>query len=388
MWQGRPLWAEIDLDAIAHNIRELKRHIGERPELLAVVKANSYGLGAVAVSPVAVEAGATRLGVACVDEGIQLRQAGIQTPILILGYTPAWEADAIVAHGLTPTVTTLDLARALARFSEARGVVTPVHVKVDTGMGRFGLLPADVAPFAESVRAMQSLRLEGIYTHFASADEADKAFTMRQANLFLATAEALPDVRLRHMANSATVLDLPDLALDMARPGVSLYGCYPSRHVTRKVSLRPALSLKSRVARLTRLAPGDTVSYGRTWSAGRESIIALVSCGYADGLPRLLSNRGHVLIGGHRVPIVGRICMDLLMADVTDMSGVQLDQEVVIIGRQGDAEIPVEEVAEQADTVSYEIICRISARVPRVYVRDGRVVRVSTLNGQWEPALE
>ena len=385
MWRGRPLWAEIDLDALAHNVRELRRRMGPGPELLAVVKANAYGHGAVPVAEAALEAGASRLGVAFADEGIQLRQAGIQCPILILGYSLPWEAANIVSHSLTPTVTTKQLALALSRLSVDRGAVTPVHVKVDTGLNRFGLAPGEVEGFVEFLRSLPGLQVEGLYTHFAVADEEDKAFTFEQFQRFQAVTVPLPTIPLRHVANSAIILDLPHLALDMVRAGISIYGLYPSREVSRLCCLQPVLSLKSLVARLHWLQPGDTVSYGRTWRAERPIRIALVPCGYADGYQRNFFGKASVLIRGQRAPVLGRIAMDQFMVDVTHVPDVALNDEVVIIGRQGDDVISVEELADLAGTINYEIVTGLSARVPRVYLKGGRVVKVQTLLGSVSP---
>ncbi|MFH1487222.1 MAG: alanine racemase [Chloroflexota bacterium] len=379
MWQGRPLWAEIDLDAIALNTRELRRRAGERAALLAVVKANAYGHGAVAVARTVAEAGARHLGVACSDEGIQLRRAGIDLPILVMGYVALSEAEKIVAHDLSPTLNTRQLALAVAGLSAQRGVTTTVHLKMDTGMNRFGLLPQEVTAFAEFVRTLPGLKVGGIYTHFAVADEADKTFTRQQFNTFIDTAARLPWILCRHVANSATILDTPEMCLEMVRPGIALYGVYPSGQVTRSVELRPALSLKSRVARLHDLAPGESVSYGRTWTADRPSRVALIPSGYADGIRRCLSNKGLVLIRGQRAPIRGRICMDQFVVDVSHIPDVQPNDEVVLIGRQGEEEIMAEEVAALAETISYEIFCGISARVPRVYMRDGVISKAETL---------
>ena len=377
---GRPLWAEVDLDAIAHNVRQVQRRIGPRSQVMGVVKANAYGHGAVAVARAKLEAGATHLGVACVDEGVQLRKASLKAPIVVLGYLPPWEAAQAVRYSLTPTVTTQETALALARAAQEADTHVPVHVKVDTGMARFGLPPLEVEEFVAFLQTLSGLSLEGLYTHFATADEADKTYTRQQYRAFLGVAERLPQALVRHVANSATVADLSsDMSLDMVRPGIALYGCYPSNEVSRSLDLRPALSLKSRVARLSALSPGDTVSYGRTWTADRASRIALIPCGYADGLPRLLSNRGAVLIRGWRAPIVGRVCMDQLMVDVTHIPDVEQHDEAVLIGRQGELEISIEEVAEQAQTISYEVLCALSARVPRHYLHDGRVVERSTL---------
>ncbi len=377
-WTGRPTRAEIDLGALKENVRGLKNHIGEKTELLAVVKANAYGHGAPAVARAALEAGAGRLGVACPDEGVELRSAGIQAPVLVLGYTSPAEAPKAVLHGLTPTVNSLEHAKAVACASQEFGRVTPVHLKVETGMNRFGLDRAGVLALARAIEKMPSLRLEGAYTHFASADEADKSFTWRQFEEFMAVAGDL-DISMRHVANSAAILDLPETHLDLVRAGIALYGLYPSAAVSRSVHLRPVLSLKSQVARVKELSECETVSYGRTWSAPCPCRIALVPCGYADGLPRLLSNRGSVVVHGHRVPIVGRICMDLSMTDVTGIEGVQEGDEVVVLGVQGQEAITAEELACHAGTISYEILCGVSRRVPRVYSEGGQVLSVETM---------
>lgn len=377
-WWGRPLWADIDLDALAYNVASLKRQAGPAT-MAAVIKANAYGHGALGVARAALEAGADRLAVICVDEGEQLRRGGLSVPILVMGHSPASEARRIVELGLTPTVTSLETGQALAREAEALAVRQPLHLKVDTGLNRYGLPPQEVVPLAEALRAIPSLEVEGVFTHFASADEGDKRFTLEQYTTFRSVAEKLSWIPIRHVSNTATLLDRPEMSLEMARPGVGLYGLYPSPYVNRSLNLRPVLSLKSRVTRLTRVAPGDSVSYGRTWRANRPSTIALVMCGYGDGLPRVLSNRGSMLVRGCRVPIVGRVCMDMCMVDVTDVPDVAKDEEVVIIGRQGEAEIRAEEVAELCGTISYEILCGISARVPRLYLRQSRLVDVETL---------
>ncbi len=375
---GRPTWAEIDLGALKQNARALKGRIGDGSQLLAVVKANAYGHGAPAVARAALEGGASRLGVACSDEGVELRLAGIEAPILILGYTAPGEAEKAVRHGLTPTVNSLQQAEAVAVASRRLGRSTPVHLKVDTGLNRFGLDRAGVMDLARAIEHMPSLLLEGAYTHFACADEADKSFTWRQFEEFMAVAQVL-DVPIRHVANSAAILDLPEMNLDMVRAGIALYGHYPSPVVSRATPLVPVLSLKSRVARIREIAECETVSYGRTWSAPCRCAIALAPCGYADGLPRLLSNRGSMLVGGRRAPIVGRICMDLAMIDVTGIDGVSEGDELVVIGAQGQESIGVDEVAGQAGTISYEILCGVSRRVPRVYRDGGEVLAIETM---------
>jgi len=377
-WQGRPVWAEIDLDALADNVRLLKSR-ANGAALVAVVKANAYGHGAVAVARAALAAGADRLGVICADEGEQLRRAGITAPILVMGHTPAGEAQRLADLSLTPSVVSSEVALALARVASERGIEMAVHLKVDTGLNRYGLPHSEAADLGRWLRDLAGIQVEGLFTHFASADEGDKSYTVEQHKLFLAVAEQLDWVPIRHVSNTATLLDMPDMSLEMVRPGLGIYGCYPSSQVKRSLPLRPALSLKGRIARLTSLAPGESVSYGRTWRAPRPSLIGLVMCGYADGLPRALSNRGSVLVRGRRAPIVGRVCMDMCMVDVSDIADVSVDDEMVIIGRQGEEEISADEVAELCGTISYEILCGISARVPRLYLRQGRIISKQTL---------
>ncbi len=377
-WQARPVWADVDLDALAHNVRELKEKAGGAA-LMAVVKANAYGHGAVAVSRAALAAGADRLAVISVEEGEKLRLGGITAPILVMGPTMPGQAERVLEMSLTPTVNSRELALALSGQAVERGVIQRVHLKVETGLNRFGVPPEELLPSAEFLRGLPGIEVEGLFTHFASGDEGDKAFTRAQFDVFMEVAERVRWIPMRHVANTATLMDMPELSLDMVRTGIGIYGCYPSSEVSRSVALRPVLSLKSRVARLKELSPGETVSYGRTWRAERPSAIALVACGYGDGLRRALSNRGSVLVRGRRAPIVGRVAMDMCVADVTEVPEVQLDDEVVLVGRQGDEQIAVEELAELCDTINYEILCGITARVPRVYRRAGQVVAVESL---------
>jgi len=376
-------WAEVDLDAIAHNARGLKERAGPETELMAVVKANAYGHGAVPVARTALENGASRLAVNRALEGVELRQAGLTAPILILGYSLPIEAETIVRWDLTLTVTTVEGALALSAMSDRQGKVTPIHVKVDTGMGRFGLLPDEVVAFVRRISKLPGLRLEGLFTHFAVADLADKAYTRRQFGLYMWVVRQLEDagftVPLKHVGNSATNLDRPEMHLDMVRCGIALYGLRPSDEVEPAIPLKPAMALKSRVARVRTLPPGSSISYGCTYTTTRPTPVALVPVGYGDGYHRILSNKGSVLIGGKRAPIVGRVCMDQFVVDVTGIDGVRQDDEVVVFGRQGEEEISAEEVATLADTINYEVVTSILPRVTRVYLREGQVVEVRPL---------
>jgi len=374
---GRPLWAEIDLDALAHNVRVLRARAG-RARLMAVVKANAYGHGATGVARALLQAGVEALAVVCTEEAAELRRAGIGAPILVMGPTPPEDAPTLVDLEVATAIGSPEVAQALAQAAARRGRVHPVHIKVDTGLNRFGLPPREALALAQSLRHVPSLRVEGLFTHFAAAEDGDKDFTLAQFREFMAVARQTPWVPVRHVANTAAILDMPELALEMVRPGLGLYGCYPPG-MGGPPPLCPVLSLKARLMRVMELAPGQTVSYGRAWQAQRPSRIGLVPCGYADGLPRALSNRGWMLVRGRRVPIVGRVCMDMTMVDLTHVPEARPGDEVVIIGRQGEEEITVDEIASLCGTISYEILCGIGPRVPRVFIQGGEVKGVERL---------
>lgn len=368
-------WAEIDLDAIDHNVRQLKKLLGPAVLLTAVVKGEAYGHGAVPVSRRALAAGADRLAVATPREAMHLRRAGVDGPLLVLGPTPPWEAERLVAQSIMATVMSMPTAQALSRAAAAARVTATVHVKVDTGMGRYGLLPDEVLPFALALRELPALDVEGLWTHFATADDPDASYLHQQLGVFLAVAERLRQsgisAPLRHAANSAAAVCHPESRLEMVRCGLAIYGLYPSGDSRARLTLQPAMSLKSRICRLRWFPEGSSISYGRTYRTSRPTLVAFVPIGYADGWRRALSNRGSVLIRGQRVPLVGRVCMDGCMADVTAVDGVQEGDEVVLLGRQGMAEISADEIAESLDTISYEVVTTVGPRVLRVYVPDG-----------------
>lgn len=374
-------WAEIDLDAIAHNVRAFKGHVGERVEIYAVVKANAYGHGAVPVARAALEAGATRLAVHRAAEGIELRQAGLEAPILLMGYTPPAGAEQVVRWRLTPSLITAEFAQALSAQATAAGLVVPVHVKVDTGMSRYGLLPDEVVPFVRALQALPGLRLEGLFTHFATADAADQTYVRKQLAVFqdvLAALQAVGiTVPLVHAANSAATMRLPEAHFDAVRIGIAMYGLDPSDEWPPVFELCPALALKSRVSRVRELPAGAGISYGRTFVTTAPTTVALVPAGYGDGYHRILSNRSSVLIRGQRAPIRGRVCMDQFVVEVSHIPSVQQDDEVVLIGRQGDACLRAEEVARLAETINYEVTTSLLPRAMRVYLRGGQVVGIS-----------
>lgn len=381
MLEGIVTWAEIDLDAIAFNVRAFKRHVGERVELFAVVKANAYGHGSTPVARTALEAGATRLAVHRAIEAVELRRAGITAPILVMGYTPPSGAKMIVRHNLTPSLITPEFAQAVSAEATHAGQVIPLHVKVDTGMGRYGLLPEEVVDFCRALTLLPGIKLEGLFTHFATADAADPAHVRRQLATFLQVTFAVEaagiHIPLRHTANSAATMKLSDSHLDAVRPGIAMYGMNPSDQWLPAFEIRPALTLKSRVSRVRVLPSGSGISYGRTFITAHPTPVALVPVGYGDGYHRALSNKGSVLIHGQRAPILGRVCMDQFVVDITGIEGVQQDDQVVIVGRQGEAEIRAEEVAQLAGTINYEVTTSLLPRVARVYKRGEQAIEVT-----------
>ncbi|HEY3375553.1 MAG TPA: alanine racemase [Candidatus Aquicultor sp.] len=367
----RPLWAEIDLSAIKHNIREAKKVIGANVAIMAIVKANGYGHGAVPVAKAAIEAGASSLGVAIPEEGVALREAGITQPILVLSESATAAAPLIVEHGLTATVCSEKASHTLSDEATQQGKRVKVHVKVDTGMNRIGLVPERVAEFLRHVNSLPGLEVEGIFTHFAEADNPRSTYTNFQLAQFMPLVHALKNEGLcppvRHAANSAGVYLHLQSHLDMVRIGISLYGLHPSEATKGKVDLRPSLSLKSRLSFVKNVKAGTGVSYGRIFRASQDTTIGTIPAGYGDGYTRLLSDKADVLVGGRRYPAVGNICMDQFMVDFGENTAVSVDDEAVLIGRQGDDEISADELASILGTINYEIVCMINSRVPREY---------------------
>ncbi len=366
----RPTRALIDLSALAHNYHEVTRRTGGR-KVLAVVKAQAYGHGSVAVARRLAELGAAMLGVALVEEGRELREAGITVPILVMGPLFPEQAEAVVELGLTPVVFTRTFARALAERAGRVARTVPVHVKIDTGMGRIGLPPAEAAEFIAEIAGLPGVAVEGLMTHFADADLQDKQFASVQMDRFETLVRTLVGkgiaVPLRHAANSAAVLAYDRALLTMVRPGLMLYGYNPLERQAPS-GLRPVLSWVTRVSFVKKVPAGTPVSYGRTFVTERESLIATVPVGYADGFSRALSNRGEALVRGVRVPVAGRVCMDMMMLDVTGVPGVAEGDEVTLIGSQASERITADEIAQKAGTISYEVLCGIGSRVPRVVV--------------------
>ena len=378
--EGLRVWAEIDLDQLTANVRALKRQAGVA-RLLVVVKANAYGHGAVITARAAVEAGAWGLGVASLEEGEELRRAGITAPVLVLSSSAPAQAARLVQSDLRVTIGTMELGEALSRATSAAGRQALVHVKVETGMQRYGVAPEEARGLAEALRALPGVVVEGLSTHLASSDEPDKAFTRDQYQRFLACAAAFDWIPIHHVSNTGALLDLPELRLGLVRCGIGVYGYYPSATVSREVAISPVLSLRSRVARVATVEKGEGVGYGLAWRAERRSRIALVLAGYGDGIRRALSNRGVALVRGHRAPFAGRVAMDMVMLDVTDIPDVALDDEVTLLGRQGDECVDADEIAAISDTISYDVLCGLMERVPRLYTGGGRIVARQDLAG-------
>jgi alanine racemase len=371
----RPTRAELDLGALTRN-HETLRTGAPGVDVLAVVKADAYGHGAVPVSRALEASGVRFLGVALVEEGMALREAGLRTDILVLGgaYDGGWET--MLEHRMTPVVFRPEHLTALEAAARARGVTARAHLKVDTGMGRLGVLPADVPAFLEAARACRRIELEGLCSHFANADLADTALTGLQVSRFRTALGQMRsagfDPRWRHLSNSAGLLALPEardgVEMNLARPGLALYGLVPAPWLRPARMLEPVLSWKTAVVHVKSVPAGTPISYGSTWTAPRPSRIATLPVGYADGWSRLLSNRGVVLVRGRRAPIVGRVCMDLCMVDVTDIPGAEVGDEVVLIGRQGAEAQDAHHLAALQGTIAYDVLCAIGARVPRVVV--------------------
>jgi alanine racemase len=366
----RPTWLEVDLGAIGHNLRLVRQLLGDQVGVLVVLKADGYGHGAVRVARTALNNGARMLGVACLSEGVVLRRGGIDGAILVLGYTPGWQAREALRHDITATVFDLDTMRAFGQAARDLGRPARVHVKIDTGMGRLGLLLDDVVPVLRQAIEIPGLQIEGIFTHFSVADEADKSYTHLQVQRFEQVLGQLEqegiEIPLVHAANSAAILSVPEARYNMVRLGIALYGLAPSQAVPLPSTFHQALAFKTRIAQVKLLPPGSFVSYGNTYQTQDYEHIAVIPVGYADGFRRTPSHWGTVLVRGRRAPIVGRVCMDQTMINVSNIDGARQGDEVVLIGRQGNQEITVEEVASQLGTIGYEVISEILARVPRV----------------------
>lgn len=370
--------AIIDLTAIYNNIRRTKEKIGSKTKLLAVIKANAYGHGAVEVSKI-LEPLADMYGVAVVEEGIELRESGCDKPILILGTVPAEQYKETLAYHITPTLYTYDMAEEYQKEAKRQGCIGKAHIKLDTGMGRIGFLPNEESiDDIERICRLPNIEVEGCFTHMARADEWGREATQKQLDTYRWFIQELEKrgivFKMRHTANSASIMGYSELYMDMVRSGISTYGIYPSDEVDKSaLLLEPAMSIRARISYIKTLPPGSPVSYGGTYVTPGTVRVATVPVGYADGYPRALSGKAEVLVHGRRAPIIGRVCMDQFMVDVTDIENVAAGDWITLMGKEGEEEITVEELSYMAGSFPYEFVCGISLRVPREYYFEGQI---------------
>lgn len=378
----RPVWAEINLDNLAHNIKEVRKNTRDDAIVTAVVKANGYGHGSTDIAKTFLANGADRLAVAILTEAIELRKAGIDAPILVLGYTPNTQFDKVLEYDLMQTVYDYDDAKILSKTAVEMDKEAVIHIKIDTGMSRIGFLPnEDAVDKILKINDLENINIEGMYTHFAKADETDKEHAKGQFEKYSRVADELKsrglDIKIKHVSNSAAIIDLKDYNLDMVRAGIMIYGFYPSNEVDKKtIELKPAMNLKARVSHVKVVPKGTGISYGQIFKTERESKIATLPIGYADGFTRLLTEKAEVYVNGKRVKVVGKICMDQCMIDVTDIEDIVVGDEVVIFGYGVEGYPHADELAEKIGTINYEIVCMVGRRIPRVYVSGGNIVKI------------
>lgn len=374
-----PIYAEIDLAAFRHNLSEIRRVTSPDAEIMAVIKADAYGHGVIDIAKEALASGLNFFAVARMNEAAVIRNAGIQSPILLFDDSRSYGADKYIDLDVRASVNSMEDAEYFSASAAGCGQKLTIHIKIDTGMGRLGFLADGLTsgsgepPLFEQIKKISQLpniEIEGIYSHFANADTKDKTHAKQQLFMFKKLTDELNTLSGRkpilHMANSAAIMEIPGSHFDMVRPGIILYGLYPSDEVDRSIiDLKPVMSLKSHIVHLKTVGPGFRVSYGSTYITEKESVIATVPAGYADGISRLLSSNGFMLVRGKRAPIIGRVCMDLTMIDVTGIDGVSIHDEVVLIGKQGDEEISADEIAARTGTINYEVVTSLAPRVPK-----------------------
>ncbi len=377
----RPTYVEINLDNLAHNFREIEKIVKKDTIVMPVIKANAYGHGSVELAKLYKSLGAKRFAVSLLNEAIELSKAGIKEPILILNYTPSSQMEEVVEYNLIQTIYRFEDAVVLSEKAQEKDRNIKVHIKVDTGMSRLGFLPEDHSiEEILKITQLKNIEVEGIYTHFAKADEVDKTFTKTQYSRFQWVVDKLEkkgaNIPIKHVSNSAAIIDKAEYNLDIVRPGIILYGYYPSDEVMKeKIDLKPAMTLKSLISNIKTLPEKTGISYGHLFITEKESKIATVPIGYADGYTRMLTGKGEAYVGDRRVPIAGKICMDQLMLDITGLDNIKIGDEVVFFG-VGNPDYPhVDELAKKLGTINYEIICMMGRRLPRVYTKEGKVIK-------------
>ncbi|MCD8391385.1 MAG: alanine racemase [Firmicutes bacterium] len=379
----RRSWAEIDLDAAAHNMRGIRRVTSPNAKVLATVKANAYGNGVYEMSKVFLENGADMLAVATLEEGEELRGLGIDAPVLILGTCMEDMLEGLVDRGITPNIYSYDRAKRLSEIAVKKGKIVKIHIKLDTGMGRIGYTVgednAEVIDEILKISELKNIEIEGIFSHFSTSDEADSAYTKLQFKRFMSVCSALEErglhIPVRHICNSAGIMMYPEMHLDMVRAGIISYGMYPSDEVDKTViDLIPVMTLKSRITHIKTTESNRGISYGKEYITEAPTKIATVPIGYADGYLRGIANGGRIMAGGTPVPILGRICMDQCMIDVTNVHNINIGDEVILFGREG---VTIDDVARWLHTINYEVSCCISRRIPRVYIKNGKEVNIT-----------
>lgn len=378
----RPVWAEINLDNLVNNIREVRRVTDKEAIVTAVVKADGYGHGAKEVGKIFLENGADRLAVATLSEAIELRKGGIDCPILVLGYTPNTQGEDVLKYNIIQTLYSYEDAYSFSKEATKKNKNIKIHIKIDTGMGRLGFLCNDESiDEIFKISKLPFIEIEGIFTHFAMADGMDKEVTEEQYKKFKSIIEKLEtkglNIPIKHVANSASIIDLPSYSMDMVRAGIMLYGLYPSDYIIKKnVNLVPAMTLKARLSNIKKVEKGTGISYGHVFISDKEMIVGTIPIGYADGYSRMLTNKAYVTVKGKKVPIIGRICMDQCMVDLSDIEEVNIGDEVILFGYGDDNIIHIDEIANLLGTINYEVVCMIGKRVPRVYIKDGEIINI------------
>lgn len=377
----RPAWAEIDLDAIAYNTRNIKKLIGDK-DLIAVVKANCYGHGVIDIIPTLLENGVSRFAVAMISEALEIRDNKITAPVMILGFTPLYLGEELINNNIEQTVYDLDYAKELSKIALTLNKKAKIHIAIDTGMGRIGFLPNEKSiDNITEICSLEGIEVIGIFTHFSTSDEKDKEYSHEQFTKMLSVMDTLKkigiDIPLKHVANSGAIIDLPDTYLDAVRAGIILYGYYPSDEIDKNnLALKPALTLKATITNVKTLEKDMYVSYGRTFKTSNETIVATIPVGYADGYLRKLAENGKVIIKGEFAPIIGRICMDQFMIDVTNIPDVKIGDEVILLGEKNGLKYNADDMAKKLDTINYEVTCMLKSRLPRVYIKDTHIINV------------
>ena len=374
-----PAWLEVDLDKLRRNIARLRSLVPDGTKVMAVVKAQAYGTGAEMAAKTAIESGVEMLAVARVAEGVHLRHTGIKHPILNLGYLADEDIETALACDLINTIYNIEVAHRIQQAAARMGLTAKIHINIDTGMGRIGVLPEDVEAVVSKILRMDKLAIKGFYSHFPSADEEDNSFSLSQVKSMCLSVEKvaplLEEKPLLHMANTAATMTVPESHFDMVRQGIGIYGAYGSERLSRSTGLELIAAFRTIVAHIKRVPAGTPISYGRTSVTTKPTTIATLPVGYADGVNRKLSNTGEVLIHGRRFPIVGRVTMDHLMVDIGDNSDIEIGHIATIMGRDGTKEITADDIAALTGTIAYEVLTNISARIPRLYLKSGKVVR-------------